>query len=142
MTNLHAADILFQRVSLDLSFATKLAATPDDLSKGSFSVTTAVVTAGGVGLGQKTVAYSPGPNGKGWKRLEGSGAPHIFSADLKVNFSVRKVEVPPEGRIGCFVEVSVSLPPQGTEKHSLRRFVYLGNLPENQQKISAWQSLQ
>jgi hypothetical protein len=144
LTNLQAAAIVLAQIEKDLSLARELPILGGGSGggpAGAGAIQCDIVADYGLHgeLANAHVSYQPGPGGRGFQRTE--TAPdgpqtHVFGEGLKIEVTCEQVQVNPGKGIGFVVEVTASKPPDGTEKNTLRRFIYGYNLALNRTRTT------
>lgn len=139
LTNVQAASILMNQIEKDISLSTNFSAEGD-----GFSCTIIDDFGAKCQMALATVKYQTFPDNIGITRTQDSSGDkdrnHVFCEGLLVHVKWEKVQIPQNQKTGFFVEISTSKPPSGTEKNTLRRFIYCYNLETNRQKITkSWQ---
>ncbi|PKL47759.1 MAG: hypothetical protein CVV42_12110 [Candidatus Riflebacteria bacterium HGW-Riflebacteria-2] len=141
LTNLLAADIVLQQLLLDLKQATAIVSDDTQLAAGNLELEKLYWESDSANPGLTAVSYHLPEDGRGLMRSS-EGSDHRFYPDRLVKLTCKRIKVAPHNAIGLIIDLKVSTPPDETELHSFRRFVYLESLPENRRLINDYQPIQ
>lgn len=135
LTNLLAADMVLQQILQDLKQATALVSDETQLATGNLELEKHYWENDSANPSLSAISYRLPEDGRGLLR-KSEGEEHRFYPDRRFNLTCRRVETGPQHAVGLLLELSVSTPPEETEKHIFKRFVYLESLPENRALIN------
>lgn len=141
LTNLLAADIVLQQILLDLKQATAIVSDDTQLAAGKLELEKLYWESDSANPGLTAVSYRLPDDGRGLLR-NSEGSDHRYYPDRRISLSFRRVKVGARNASGLIIDLKVSTPPDETEQHRFRRFVYLESLPENRALVNDYQPVQ
>mgnify|MGYP000871808296 CR=1 FL=1 len=141
LTNLLAADIVLQQILLDLKQATAIVSDDTQLAAGNLDLEKHYWEDDSANPGLSAVSYRLPEDGRGLMRSS-EGNDHRYYPDRSIKMTFKRVKVEPNNALGLIIELKISTPPDETEQHSFKRFVYLESLPENRGLINDYQPVQ
>ncbi len=141
LTNLLAADIVLQQTLLDLKQATAIVSDDTQLAAGSLELERLHWESDSANPGLRSVQYRLPEDGRGLIRTS-EGSDHRYYSDRHVQLAFKRVKVGTHKAAGLIIDLKISTPPDQTEQHSFRRFIYLESLPENRSQTNDYQPIQ
>ncbi len=141
LTNLLAADIVLQQILLDLKQATAIVSDEAQLAAGQLELEKFYWENDSANPGLSAASYRLPEDGRGLLR-NSEGNEHLYYPDRHFSLAFRLVSVGAHNAKGLIVDLKVSTPPDETEQHRFRRFVYLESLPENRSLINDYRPVQ
>jgi hypothetical protein len=141
LTNLLAADIVLQQILIDLKQATAIVSDETQLAAGNLELEKLYWESDSANPGLSAVSYHLPEDGRGLIRSSEGNDHHLYP-DRLIKLSCQLVRVEPQNAAVLLVDLEVSTPPDTTEQHRFRRFVYLDSLPENRALINDYRPVQ
>ena len=140
LTNLLAADIVLQQILQDLKQATAIVSNETQLAAGELELGKLYWEENSANPGFTAVSYRLPKDGRGLIRSS-EGYDHRYYPDRIIKLAFKLVKIEPQNSTGIIIDFKISTPPDKTEEHSFKRFIYPGSLPENRALINDYQPI-